>query len=212
MNDPFNPWPRTKRDNMETCVIGIDPGASGGIAWMHKGYYHNVKMPDTEGDVLSQIRMIKQWASDANERLVCYVEDIPKFVSGSDAAMFSFSVMFLNYGFLLGVVQALEIPVIKVRPQTWQSELGLGKKDIIRAPKGASAEERKRVKLHNAQAKRDFKKKLKGEAQRRYPSLSITLDTCDAVLIMDYGCRKEQRPSPRPSPANTGTPSDPMLI
>ena len=72
-----------------------------------------------------------------------------------------------NFGFLLGVAMTLGYRIIMVRPQAWQKGLGLGNS------KGMS--------------KTEWKNKLKAEAQRRFPKLSVTLSTSDALLILEYG-------------------------
>jgi hypothetical protein len=42
-------------------------------------------------------------------------------------------------------------------------------------------------------SKTEWKNKLKGEAQRLFPSEDVTLDTADALLILEYskGVRRE---------------------
>lgn len=183
---------------METCIIGIDPGASGGIAWKYDHYPpYAAKMPDTQGDVLILLKRIK---SGGQYRCKAYIEDIPKFVAGSDATQFSFAVMFENFGFIKGALQALEIPLIQVSPQRWQKTIPF-KKEGVRIPKGIPDAERNALKLLRAKYKRDFKGKLKAEAQRRFPSCdSITLNTCDALLLLEYGLKQEGMPLPAPEP------------
>jgi len=57
--------------------------------------------------------------------------------------------------------------VIKVRPQEWQKTIGIGKK----GKEMSSAE---------------WKRKLRDEAQRRHPELKATLQTADAILLLDH--------------------------
>jgi hypothetical protein len=72
-----------------------------------------------------------------------------------------------GYGFLKGVVQALGIKLVLVRPQVWQKPFNLGT-----ASRCASQSE--------------WKNKLKAEAQRRFPQLPVTLATADALLILEW--------------------------
>jgi hypothetical protein len=54
-----------------------------------------------------------------------------------------------------------------VRPQKWQKWLGLGRASGCGSP-------------------REWKNKLKAEAQRRFPYLNVTLKTADALLILEH--------------------------
>lgn len=42
----------------------------------------------------------------------------------------------------------------------------------------------------NAAARRDWKRRLQAEAQRLFPSLTVTLAECDALLLMNYALQK----------------------
>lgn len=165
-------------------LISIDPGASGGIAFQpERGDADTWKMPGSQPDVLNIIRAIKERC--LSQSITCYIEDPPKYI-GQNVPSSSIFVMAENYGYIKGVLQALGIRTIQVTPQTWMKALNLGKKGIMRAPLISTLEEKKAVQQHNAQAKRDWKNKLKAEAQRRYPDLAATLATADALLILDF--------------------------
>ena len=141
-------------------ILAIDPGASGGFAWRDiLGKVHTLKMPDTEGDVVSFIR------SRACDGCTVVLEQVGGFIQGNPApgsTMFNFGE---GFGIIKGATQALGVPLVMVRPQAWQKALSLGnKKDYD-----------KRWKPH-----------LKEVAQRLYPSIDITLKTADAILILHY--------------------------
>lgn len=148
-------------------IVGIDPGASGGIAWTTVGDNFSSgcqKLPDTEADIITLIRSI----ACTNVDKTCFIEDVGGFVGGPGnpgSAMFKFG---FSAGFLRGVVMSLGFRVELVKPQKWQKHFGLG---TARA----------------CGSKTIWKNKLKSEAQRRYPDFDITLNSADAVLIMDYG-------------------------
>lgn len=163
-------------------LIAIDPGASGGIAISIGGRVRCHKMPATQPDVLHLLRTARL---ESPTDVTCYIEDPPKYI-GQDVPSSTIFVMAENYGYIKGVLQALGIRTIQVTPQTWMKALNLGTKGVIRAKPGSTQAEKKAVQQHNAQAKRDWKNKLKGEAQRRYPDLAATLATADALLILDY--------------------------
>ena len=143
-------------------MVAIDPGASGGIASLTvNGMVDAVKMPETEGDVLEKLKSLRVYHN------TIVVEQVGGYIGGAGSpgsAMFNFG---RNFGFLIGVAMTLGYRIIMVRPQTWQKALSLGNS------KGMT--------------KTEWKNKLKAEAQRRFPKLSVTLSTADALLILEYG-------------------------
>lgn len=174
-------------------TIAIDPGSAGGIAYRLPGQQAQCRsMPESQPDIYFVLERIKQESNGSP--IVCAIEQLPKFIGGNagegSIPGFSIAVMFENYGFCLGVLQALKISCIVVTPQKWQKDLGLGNTGRQRAPKGASADEKKSIRLANGKAKRDWKNKLKAEAQRRFPHLAATLKTGDALLILEWLARQ----------------------
>ncbi len=149
-----------------SVVIAIDPGVSGGVAVSAFGKTFCQPMPDTEGDRLALIRDLARSAEVEDVECVCVLEKVGGFVGKGQpgSSMFKFGA---HYGFLTGVVQALGVRLVLVRPQTWQKGFGLGT-----AASCANA--------------REWKNKLKAEAQRRFPHLAVTLATADALLILDW--------------------------
>ena len=155
-----------------SVVIAIDPGVSGGVAVAAFGKTFCHPMPATEGDRLELIRDLARSAEvecvphGPPVECVCVLEEVNGFVGKAQpgSAMFKFGE---GYGFLKGVVQALGIRLVLVRPQTWQKVFSLGT-----ASRCAS--------------KSEWKNKLKAEAQRRFPNLSVTLQTADALLILEW--------------------------
>lgn len=158
-------------------IVAIDPGASGAFCELVNGDVVMHKMPDTDHDVYNLVTAIFE-STPPSDRVV-YLEKVGGFM-GSRAGegdekhnmaaahtMFKFG---QNYGFLRGVLTANHCRIELVVPRTWQKDLAIA----------ASGVERKR--------------RLKEVAQQRHPDLSkkITLQTCDALLLFDYGCRKER--------------------
>lgn len=151
-------------------VVAIDPGVSGGVAVARGGKVECWPMPETEGDLLSVVREIREAALTEGGEVVCVLEQVNGFVGKAQpgSAMFRFGE---HFGFIKGVVQALGIRLVLVRPQVWQKGLGLGT-------------------AAGCGTKSEWKNKLKAEAQRRYPQLKVTLKTGDAVLVLDYAIRE----------------------
>jgi crossover junction endodeoxyribonuclease RuvC len=147
-------------------IVAIDPGLSGGVAVRWFGKTDCWPMPETQGDLLERLREIKNVAGLEGDVLVCVLEEVSGFAGEAQpgSAMFRFGE---HFGFLKGVIQALEIRLVLVRPQVWQKGFGLGT---------ASA----------CASKTEWKNKLKAEAQRRFPALPVTLKTADALLILEH--------------------------
>jgi hypothetical protein len=159
-----------------SIFIGVDPGASGGIAVVCD--YLDVPpvlhaMPKTERDIWDIVG-----SSDVQDRsdhveLTCFavIEKVGGFMPGSagniGSAMFKFG---SSYGFLRGCLTAAGIPFDEVHPRTWQKALGV----IARS---------------NGESKGQFKNRLKQKAQQLFPQVNVTLATCDALLLAEY-CRR----------------------
>ena len=143
-------------------ILAIDPGASGGFALASRDITECFPTPPTTGDICDLVRSLKA----EHDLYVCYIEDIPKF-TGKLIPSSSAAVLFENYGFTQGVLMAMGVPTIRVRPQEWQKHFSLG---TARACGSTTV----------------WKNKLKAEAQRRFPNCKVTLKTADALLILDY--------------------------
>ena len=148
---------------MET-VIAIDPGVSGGVAirW-HDGSVTSCPMPKVIEDLGGILYGIVP-----PYRVV--LENVGGFVKGRGApgsAMFSFGA---NWGFIRGFCIGAHIPVELVTPQRWMKDMGCGTK--------------------GERTDSQWKNALKGMAMRAHPQLKVTLQTADAILIMDWALRQ----------------------
>ena len=143
-------------------ILAVDPGASGGLAWRDdEGSILCEPMPDTEYEIVS---LIKEIAPDK-----VYVEQVGGFVGMPQpgSAMFKFG---RSYGFILGVLAALEYPVTLVIPSTWQKPLGVGVRGEL--------------------TKAKWKTKLRDVAGRLFPRCKVTLKTADALLLLKFAMEK----------------------
>lgn len=157
---------------MNRTIIAIDPGASGGIAYQLSGSPGVVaeKMPETEGDIVNTLCSVIEGTQGGPENVTVFVEKVGGYVKGVRApgsAMFNFG---RNFGFILGCVQTSGARVELVPPQEWQKPLGIGTKGTLKTG--------------------DWKNKLKSHAQRLFPDKKVTLNTADALLILEYGKRR----------------------
>jgi hypothetical protein len=148
--------------NKHETIVAIDPGASGGLAISLEGSAPSfTHMPETVHDLAELLGSVAIEASNGNAH--AYLEQVGGYVGGAGApgsAMFNFG---QNYGQIIGILAAYQIPFTLVRPQKWQGALSLGNS------KGMS--------------KTEWKNKLKAKAQQLFPSSKITLATADAALI-----------------------------
>jgi hypothetical protein len=159
---------------MNKTIIAVDPGASGGLAicWQMGGDRNvfALPMPGTEADV---VETVSHWERDARAEgaaLCCYVEKVGGYISGRPSpgsAMFNFG---RNVGVIHGALLARGIRTVEVRPQEWQQTVGAGNS-----------------KTHGSK----WKNHLKGIAQQRFPGLTPSLKTADALLILEHAIQKE---------------------
>lgn len=154
-------------------LLAIDPGAKGAYA-VQSGTYPDdavgVSGFSSESDFCERMQWLAQYASERGECITCYLEQVGGYVGQAQpgSAMFKFG---RNFGFILGVCQALGMRIELVRPQAWQKCY----------PTKTSKTE------NGAQHKRE----LKDHAARLYPGKRVTLGNADALLILDYAKKKE---------------------
>lgn len=142
-------------------IIGIDPGASGGIASLQPDQpvggapeIETLKLTATERDV-SDFLGVRAYA-----HAHAYIERVHSMPKQGVSSSFKFG---QNYGFLRGLLIALEIPFEEVTPQRWQKFMGC----LTKGDKNVS----------------------KAKAQQLFPKLKVTHAIADALLIAEYGRR-----------------------
>jgi hypothetical protein len=166
-------------ENTGHCIIAVDPGSSGGIAWTQPGKgVQAIKMPE---DIIQAGAKIGEIVAVLGRRTVAYVERVAGFfpkskepddgkqfrLEGQSHLMFNFG---KNYGIVLGALSAIGCKVEIVESKAWQKPLFMNKK-------GKSREA--------------WKRELRDRAQRIYPGLKVTLNTADALLMLHYAQMKE---------------------
>lgn len=143
--------------------IGIDPGDHGGIAVLSAdgSVVEVAKIPTTPMDVLD---FLSKYKDDS----YCILERVGGLPGQGGSAMFNFG---KGYGHLQMALLALGIPTNDVTPNKWEKSFQLGSSGKY--------------------GKTEWKNRLKAKAQQLFPSLGrkITLATCDALLIAEYGRR-----------------------
>ena len=143
-------------------LLAIDPGASGGMAWLDDDNVVNVaNTPDTSGDFVGFLIMLK---AAYGQGLEVYMEDPPMGIAGGKF-FGPMAKLQRRTGKLQGAIEALGARLILVAPKQWQKHLHIGSR-----------------KDHG----KKWKNRLKEEAQRRFPGIDVTLKTADALLLLDY--------------------------
>lgn len=154
------------------CVIGVDPGAGGGLAVFIPG--QKVKVAKMPKDITELRDFFEYYASNYNpvaflEKLSVRPDDVS--VSGDRAALgklFRIQKMMANYEHLKAIIEAVGVPYLMVHPMSWQTKLKLRK-------------------YGEKVAKRDRKRCYQMRAGELYPEVKATLWNADALLIMHFG-------------------------
>lgn len=152
-------------------VIGIDPGASGGICFLDPvmGQREACKLPNTDTDIIDLLRRgLHGRQTNTCHAIIERQTPRPTFFKGKSSVLPSTCKLFGNYRFLEGVLLSFGVPHTRVLPKEWQSQLGCH-----------------RLKSHTDS---QWKNRLKDQAVRFYGnSCKITLATADACLLAWYG-------------------------
>ena len=162
-----------------TTVLGIDPGAEGGISVLINGAVHKTtKVLTTPADIWFWLGEFMPTIYPYPVR--AYIEQVGGFMAGNEGGeqkniasghtMFNFG---KGAGYLEMALVAAAIPYELVPPQRWQKGLQIVGKD-------------------KSETKTQWKNRLKSKAQQLFPAYanSITLAVADAILIAEYGRRK----------------------
>jgi hypothetical protein len=166
---------------METnfdCVIGIDPGKSGGIAVCAPGSLtKTVKMPKDIIDLCEYMRYLQ----GIHKKPVAFMEKVQMFHQDSEGERGGAS-----YGKQFGIGKLLEqskeiknalkiigIPYILVHPMTWQAYLHLRKQG------------------ENDKIQR--KNRYKDAAQNMFQDVKVNLWNSDALLLAKFGMLRLER-------------------
>lgn len=146
--------------NHSNIVIGIDPGASGGMAVFYpdgKAFAVGYKKEKTYAHQLKEIAeqaRIENWSISAYVELLTGFQGFGKYqLTGKQGFA-----MGTSYGKIGGALEALEIPHWYVSSMKWEKTIpGSGKERLYIV------------------------------AKQRFPQLKPTKQTCDAILIAEWG-------------------------
>ena len=154
------------------CVIGVDPGAAGGLSVFIPG--QNVKAVKMPKDVTELRDFFAYYAE--NYRPIVFLEKLS--VRPDDVAteggktnmgkLFRVQKMMANYEHLKAIIETAGIPYVMVHPLKWQTALKLRVRGV-----------------HEEKAER--KRKYQQTAGSLYPEIKATLWNADALLILHFG-------------------------
>lgn len=139
-------------------ILAIDPGASGGVAWVDScGMTMTQPMPE---GMTAQVDFVRSLVASF-PGLTATLERTGTYMpgnSGPAAATFA-----RHCGSLETCLYCLGVPTVQVTPQRWQKHFGALPKE-----------------------KPERKRSIKELMSRRYPHLTVTLKTADALGILTY--------------------------
>ena len=138
-------------------ILAIDPGIGGGFAFTQEGAAFCHSMPEGMSAQADFIRGLVAYQND----LKAVMERTGTYKKGNSGPA---SVTFARHcGNLEAILYCFGIPTVQVLPKKWQQHFGTMPKD-----------------------KQERKRAIKELMARRYPALSVTLKTADALAIWTY--------------------------
>ena len=153
-----------------SAVVGIDPGASGGIVtWRPNHNITAIKMPKDINELKDYLLYLKSICSPIVflEKLSVRPDDVTSGADGVNMGkLYRIQKMLANFEQLKAIITVAEIPFVLIAPISWQQKL--------------------RIRIKN-EDKKDRKKRYKDIAQSLYPEIKQTMYSCDATLIMHFG-------------------------
>lgn len=153
-----------------SAVVGIDPGASGGIVtWRPNHNITAIKMPKDINELKEYLLYLKSICSPIVflEKLSVRPDDVTLGTDGVNMGkLYRIQKMLANFEQLKAIITVAEIPFVLIAPISWQQKL--------------------RIRIKN-EDKKDRKKRYKDIAQSLYPEIKQTMYSCDTTLIMHFG-------------------------
>lgn len=155
------------------CVIGIDPGAAGGIAVFVPG--QSVKALKMPKDITELRDLFTYYVENFKpvvflEKLSVRPDDVKADADGKTnmGKLYRVQKMMANFEHLKALIETSGIPYVLVHPLSWQTKLKLRVRGV-----------------HEEKA--DRKRRYKDAAAQLYPGVNTTLWNADALLLMHFG-------------------------
>lgn len=156
------------------CIIGIDPGAAGGIVvWRPNHNATAIKMPKDINDIRDLFNYYKEICTPIIflEKLSVRPDDVTVGDAGANMGkLYRIQKMLQNFEHLKAIITVAEIPFVLVNAMKWQNDLKL------------------RIKVKGKkEEKADRKRRFRDIAGKLYPEITPALWNADATLIMHFG-------------------------
>lgn len=147
--------------SIQKIIIAIDPGLSGAMTVVRPNEI-TCHVWANESEFVECVRQIDSTRQSRRLPIIAYVEDVGGYIPDKEgngqpgSRMFTFG---RNTGFQIGVLRALDIPVIEIAPRFWQGKIAVGsgnkaarKKKLEQFAKHHFPEHAKTINLKNADA------------------------------------------------------------
>lgn len=170
--------------------IGIDIGADGGYCVIDDHGLHYGKIPRVADGEIDLHGLAMRICPNEDDMSVIVIEDLHSVFGSSAKSNFEFG---KNNGLIIGMIQMLQIPYLKVAPKKWQKEMWEGIRPVEIPVKG------KTNKDGSQKYKIDTKATSLIAARRLFPKETFLATErskvphdgiVDAVLIAEYARRK----------------------
>lgn len=173
----------------EMMFVAIDPGASGGVAFLEgrKLEAHSLSVS------LSQLWGLFDRAAELQRRdptlVKGAIEKVHSMPGQGVKSMFSFG---SSFGAQRMCLVAAGIPFVEVRPQEWMDYWNLRRvpHDKVRTRKNRNG--KWVTEKWGGETDSQWKNRLKARAQSLFPRNHITLATADAALMVEYLRRRKE--------------------
>jgi len=166
-------------------LVSIDPGRSGGIAWLDwLGDIHGEPMPAAQIPKLDKIRAV---IAEQLPTLVI-IEDVGYHRHGNSAQ--SSAALARDVGGIEATVRAMGVEIYWLPPKVWAKAPPFDLLPKYQRPPAATEDRLKQ------KAKRDHDRLRKNLIKRmmaeHYPAIRMTLATADAVAMLHWGLQSKQ--------------------
>lgn len=174
--------------------VGVDPGASGGLAVIYPGGAVTLKpfAKLTLRDLRSAFEGVRDGARSAGLVVAATLEKVGGYVGSGDGekgggcanatAMFAFGA---SYGRLQMCLEFCGFSSQEVGAAAWQKAMGVRPRKKARRARKATG----KLPAQEATAgepKAHYKKRLREFAEKLFPDVAVTADTADALLLAEF--------------------------
>lgn len=156
-------------------IVGIDPGAGGGIAVHSNGFAKAYKMPPT----ISELNKFMLFLKDTYEDILVFREVVSAWAGNADdegGKKFNINKMLAQQTTIEVLLEINGFRYVDIYPISWQTRLGLKPKND------------KRSKTQKKASYKEF-------AQNCFPEVKVTLATSDALCLVQLAFVQFERDS-----------------